>query len=117
MKADKILYEALAGTGLPVSRVVAKYTAVDEIPAQYFVYSISSGTAVYHDDYLAYLRLNYLITLFSKGDYTDALRETIDALNIEEIRIQSFSFETYAPDIDFYQIQINVLINEFWKDE
>ena len=116
MQADKILFDALSGTGLPVNRVVAKYTNNDEIPSQYFVYSISSGTPAYQDDFLAYIQLNYVISLFSKGDYTDILSQTVGALNTESIRIHSIGGEFYNSDIDFYQIQINVSINEYWEE-
>ena len=116
MQTDKILIDALSGLELPINRVAAKYRTVEVLPEQYFIYSITGGTASYGDDYLENIQMQYAIMLFSKNDYSDILHRTIAALNTGNITIQSFGAEFYDPDIDFYQIQINVSVFEDWEE-
>jgi len=117
MLADKTLFDALSEIGIPVNRVAAKYANTDVIPGQYFVYAITGGSPSYSDDYLEYIELYYTVMLFSKTDYTSVLRQTVDVLNVDGVRISSLGAEMYDPDIDFYQIPINVAIQEFWEED
>ena len=110
MQTDKTLLAALSGTGLPAYRIVAKFTNNTDIPEQYFVYAITGGAPFYDDDFLRYIEINYSVILFSRSDYTELLGKTAEALNIEGIKIQSLGPEIYDPEIDFYQITINISI-------
>jgi len=114
MQADKVLFDALSQIGLPVNRIAAKFASKTEIPEQYFIYAITGGAPFYNDDYLEYIEVNYAVMLFSKIDYTNILRQTIEALNTERVKIQFLGPELYDPEIDFYQITINVSVNENW---
>ena len=96
-------------------RIVAKFLPNETIPDAYFIYSLVSAMPFYNDDRLNYLDTNFTITLFSKGDYSEMLKDTIAALDDNEIKILSIAAELYDVEIDYYQISINVSIIDDWE--
>ena len=108
--ADNI-QSVLESAGLPAQRGV--FTGKKK-PAAYYTYLLILGNALVNaDDRSEGSREMYRVTLFSKGDYGEQLKKTLEALEGAGYYINSVDTEDYETDTGYWMVPITIeILNE-----
>jgi hypothetical protein len=102
------LTTALKSLGKPVSRLVYKGKA-----ETYFTFqTVISQPSGYADDDSTHTLHTFRVGLFTKGDFTTLLSNTLTALKQAGFTISSVDAEIYENDTGFYHVPITIKVME-----
>jgi hypothetical protein len=109
MTNSETLNTALKSLGYPVFRIIYKGGKSKTPPSIYFTFqTILTQSRVFADDERENSIQTFRVNLFSKTDFTDVLKNTIEALEESGFVISTVDAEDYDEDTGYYLVPITI---------